>query len=418
MEDVLRGSADYYKMLINHDLYQHRRRFLAQGDMYSFAKGNDTIQYLHGLYYAQISLGTPSQIFLVMLDTGSPLFWVPCNCRQCAPNTSPSYGNITFHNYMPNTSSTSKTITCASSQCDKRYRNVCLNSTSDCSYSVHCGEIQTGAFLSDVPNGLMGLGLDSSSVPTILAKNGSVSDSFSMCFGDDGNGRLNFGDKGNPGQSQTPLVIQNGYPFYNINITATLVGNKTIKAEFTALVDSGTNFELLEDPLYTQFTSAFSAQIEDNRITASNVPLDYCFEINSENASYPSTSFTTKSGSQFPWLEPIVYLTDQNSNPVGYCLAVVKSTDGNVFGALAMTGLNVVFDREKLILGWQEADCYGSFKNGTIKPDFTNSSPPPQAPSPPARAPLQSWAPRVNSSNILNILIYLFMMGFQFVLID
>ncbi|KAJ1692600.1 hypothetical protein LUZ63_009298 [Rhynchospora breviuscula] len=355
---------------------------------------------------------------------------------------------------MPNTSSTSKTITCASSQCDKRYRNVCLNRTGDCSYSVQyatadtsssgilmqdvlsfvnerntqdsielpvvfgCGEVQTGAFLRDVPNGLMGLGLDSSSVPTILAKNGSVSDSFSMCFGDDGNGRLNFGDKGNPGQSQTPLVVQNGFPFYNINLTAALVGNKTIKAEFTTLVDSGTNFALLEDPLYTQFTSVFSAQIADKRITTTNIPLDYCFEISSEKAAYPSMSFTTKSGSQFPWLAPIVYLTDENSTPVGYCLAVVKSTDGNVFGAIAMTGLNVVFDREKLVLGWQEADCYGSFKNSTIKPDITNSSPPPQAPSPPARTPLKSWAPRVSYSNVLNILMSLFMMGLQIVLID
>lgn len=29
----------------------------------------------------------------------------------------------------------------------------------------------------------------------------------------------------------------------------------------------------------------------------------------------------------------------------------------NFDAAIAMTGLNVVFDREKLVLGWQEADC-------------------------------------------------------------
>lgn len=39
-----------------------------------------------------------------------------------------------------------------------------------------------------------------------------------------------------------------------------VVGNKTIKAEFTTLVDSGTNFALLEDPLYTQFTTAVSCK--------------------------------------------------------------------------------------------------------------------------------------------------------------
>jgi hypothetical protein len=39
-----------------------------------------------------------------------------------------------------------------------------------------------------------------------------------------------------------------------------VVGNKTIKAEFTVLVDSGTNFALLQDPLYTQFTETVSCK--------------------------------------------------------------------------------------------------------------------------------------------------------------
>ncbi|XP_078161145.1 aspartyl protease family protein 1-like isoform X2 [Carex rostrata] len=353
--------------------------------------------------------------------------------------------NYKFNNYMPNASSTSKPVTCSSSECDKRYRNVCLNSTGDCTYLAQyamadtassgilmqdvlsfmnehntqdiiqlpivfgCGKVQTGAFLRDAPNGLMGLGLDSFAVPTMLANKGIISDSFSMCFGDDGNGRLKFGDKGNPGQNETPLVVQNGLPYYNINITEMVVGNKTIKAEFTTLVDSGTNFALLEDPLYTQFTAAFSAQVEDRRITDPNIPLDYCYESNSKkNNAHPSVRFTTKGGSQFPMLVPIVGLSDENSNPVGYCLAVAQSTDGNVIGAIAMTGLNVVHDREKLVLGWQEADCYGSFKNGTIKPESPNSPP----------RPLNSWAPHVSASNVLNILICLFMMSLPVVLFD
>lgn len=32
-----------------------------------------------------ISLGTPGMKFMVALDTGSDLFWVPCDCTQCAP---------------------------------------------------------------------------------------------------------------------------------------------------------------------------------------------------------------------------------------------------------------------------------------------------------------------------------------------
>ena len=55
----------------------------------------------------------------------------------------------------------------------------------------------------------MGLGMDSVSVPTMLAKKGLISDSFSMCFGTDGSGRLNFGDKGSSDQSETSLNINN-----------------------------------------------------------------------------------------------------------------------------------------------------------------------------------------------------------------
>ena len=44
------------------------------------------------LHYAVVALGTPNVTFLVALDTGSDLFWVPCDCVKCAPLSSPSYG--------------------------------------------------------------------------------------------------------------------------------------------------------------------------------------------------------------------------------------------------------------------------------------------------------------------------------------
>lgn len=68
--------------------------------------------------------------------------------------------------------------------------------------------MQTGSFL-DVaaPNGLLGLGMDQISVPSILSREGFTSDSFSMCFGRDGVGRINFGDKGSIDQDETPFNL-------------------------------------------------------------------------------------------------------------------------------------------------------------------------------------------------------------------
>ena len=37
------------------------------------------------LHYTWIDIGTPNVSFLVALDTGSDLLWVPCDCIQCAP---------------------------------------------------------------------------------------------------------------------------------------------------------------------------------------------------------------------------------------------------------------------------------------------------------------------------------------------
>ena len=67
-----------------------------------------------------------------------------------------------------------------------------------------CGQVQTGSFL-DVaaPNGLFGLGFEKISVPSLLSNEGYTANSFFMCFGRNGAGRINFGDKGSIDQEET-----------------------------------------------------------------------------------------------------------------------------------------------------------------------------------------------------------------------
>jgi len=73
---------------------------------------------------------------------------------------------------------------------------------------ISCGQTQTGSFLdAAAPNGLFGLGIDKASVPSILAQKGLIPNTFSMCFGRDGIGRINFGDQGSSDQQETPLDI-------------------------------------------------------------------------------------------------------------------------------------------------------------------------------------------------------------------
>ncbi|KAJ4776487.1 Eukaryotic aspartyl protease family protein [Rhynchospora pubera] len=458
------GSVEYYKDLIRHDraLLSRRGRSLAATDVYTFAAGNETVRVgtLGNLHYALVTVGTPNQTFLVAMDTGSDLFWLPCNCKQCAPLTSPLYGNLEFSIFKTNESSTSKAISCGSSQCNvpTSVHAACTGTGSDCTYTINyasvntsssgflvedvlylakgdtgadivqtpivfgCGEVQTGSFLkSGAPNGLMGLGMDNLSVPTMLAKKGLTSDSFSMCFGADGSGRLNFGDKGSPDQSETPLIVDN-YPFYNISLERMVIGNSSTKSSFTALVDSGTSFTILAKQIYQELTTTFTEQVTETQISDANLPFEFCYQFSSGQTKVvlPIVNLTTKGGSQFPVVHPIVYLVSETSQaPIGYCLAVLPSTNINIIGQNFLTGLRIVFDREKMVLGWKKFDCYNS-ETSTGSPIDKKAS----APSPGAQAPStlfpeatqlpgrKSWAPVLSPSTILSTAFSVFLMVF------
>ena len=57
-------------------------------------------------------MGTPSSKFLVALDTGSDLFWLPCECKVCVNTT-------TGLPYSPSRSSTSKAVPCGHPLCER-----------------------------------------------------------------------------------------------------------------------------------------------------------------------------------------------------------------------------------------------------------------------------------------------------------
>ncbi|KAJ1290636.1 hypothetical protein BS78_02G259800 [Paspalum vaginatum] len=436
-----RGTPEYYAALAGHDL---RRRSLAAaaaggggGGEVAFADGNDTyrINDLGFLHYAVVALGTPNVTFLVALDTGSDLFWVPCDCISCAPLVSPNYGGLKFDTYSPQKSSTSRKVPCSSNLCD--LQSACQSASSSCPYSIQylsdntsssgvlvqdvmyliteygqpkmftvpitfgCGQVQTGSFLgSAAPNGLLGLGMDNKSVPSLLASQGVAANSFSMCFGDDGHGRINFGDTGSSDQQETPLNIYKQNPYYNISITGATVGSKSINAKFSAIVDSGTSFTALSDPMYTEITTSFNSQVQDKRSQLDSLPFEFCYSA-SPNGSInpPNISLTAIGGSIFPVNDPIITITDAASNPMGYCLAVMKSEGVNLIGENFMSGLKVVFDRERKVLGWKNFDCYRVDNSSSLNPN-TSAVPPKPAMGPNSYTPEATKGASPNSTQV------------------
>ncbi|KAL2905897.1 Aspartyl protease family protein 1 [Bienertia sinuspersici] len=394
-----KGSFEYYTDLALRDRFIRGRKISQVEEPVTFSDGNSTfrISSLGFLHYTTVTLGTPGAKFLVALDTGSDLFWVPCNCTKCARIDGASYAygsDFELSIYNPGASSTSKKVSCNSTMCI--HHNKCLESYSHCPYVISyvsaetstsgilvedvmhlateehhpesveayitfgCGQTQTGSFL-DVaaPNGLFGLGMDNISVPSILSREGLIADSFSMCFGHDGVGRISFGDKGSPSQKETPFNVNALHPSYNVTVTQIRVGTALYDVEFTALFDSGTSFTYLADPSYTKLARNFDLQVNDKRHPHdSRIPFEYCYDMRpDENASLvPSVSLSMEGSSQFMVYDPIIVVSTQNE--LVYCLAVIKSTELNIIGQNFMTGYRIVFDREKLSLGWEKSDCY------------------------------------------------------------
>lgn len=46
------------------------------------------------LHYTWIDIGTPNVSFLVALDAGSDLLWIPCDCVRCAPLSASYYNSL------------------------------------------------------------------------------------------------------------------------------------------------------------------------------------------------------------------------------------------------------------------------------------------------------------------------------------
>ncbi|ESR38617.1 hypothetical protein CICLE_v10025361mg [Citrus x clementina] len=414
-----KGSFDYYALLAHRDQIL-RGRHLSDTDTNSpliFSDGNSTVRIssLGFLHYTTVQLGTPGMKFMVALDTGSDLFWVPCECSKCAPTQGSAYASdFELSIYNPEVSSTSKKVTCNNLLC--AHRNRCPGTFSNCPYSVSyvsaqtstsgilvedvlhltredknhesveayvtfgCGQVQSGSFLDiAAPNGLFGLGMETISVPSILSKDGLTADSFSMCFGNDGIGRISFGDKGSPYQQETSFNVNPSHPSYNITVTQIRVGTTLIDVDITALFDSGTSFTYMVEPTYTRLLENFHSQVQDKRRQHdSRIPFEYCYDMSPDaNASLiPSMSLRMKGGSHFTVYNPIIVISTQQGELV-YCLAVVKSMELNIIGQNFMTGYRVVFDRERLVLGWEKFNCYDIEDSYTFPVKPHNRSVPP-----------------------------------------
>ncbi|ESW29866.1 hypothetical protein PHAVU_002G105200 [Phaseolus vulgaris] len=420
-----KGTCEYYVAMAHRDrMFRGRRLADGHHTPLTFVPSNETYQIgtFGFLHFANVSVGTPPLSFLVALDTGSDLFWLPCNCTKCVHAIEISNQRIDFSIYDLKGSSTSEKVLCNSSLCE--LQRQCSSSGGVCPYEVNylsngtstsgflvddvlhlitddhqtkdadtrvtfgCGQVQTGAFLDGAaPNGLLGLGMGDVSVPSILAKEGLTSNSFSMCFGLDGLGRITFGDNSSLVQGKTPFNLRASHPTYNITVSQINLGGNVADLEFHAIFDSGTSFTYLNDPAYTQITNSFNSVVKLQRHSSSSssdeLPFEYCYDLSSNQVVEIPFNLTMKGGDTYTVTDPIVTVSGEDISLL--CLGVLKSNNVNIIGQNFMAGYHIVFDRDNMILGWKESNCYDDeFSTLPVNRSHSSAIPPAIAVNPEA----------------------------------
>jgi len=78
-------------------------------------------------------VGTPLVPILGIANMGSDLIWLQCKpCTECSNQTAPLFD--------PEMSTTYKSVSCTSSQCESLAKISCSNDGTSCQYSISCGD--------------------------------------------------------------------------------------------------------------------------------------------------------------------------------------------------------------------------------------------------------------------------------------
>ncbi|GAB4827811.1 hypothetical protein Ancab_040034 [Ancistrocladus abbreviatus] len=94
-------SLEYYQMLLSNDFQRQQMKLRPRFQLLFPSEGSEMMSSrneLGWLHYTWIDIGTPNISFLVALDAGSDLLWLPCDCIRCAPLSASYYSSLVISN--------------------------------------------------------------------------------------------------------------------------------------------------------------------------------------------------------------------------------------------------------------------------------------------------------------------------------
>ncbi|MED6115714.1 hypothetical protein PIB30_093333, partial [Stylosanthes scabra] len=235
---------------------------------------------LNGYYTTRLWIGTPPQMFALIVDTGSTVTYVPCStCEQCGSHQDPKF--------QPDTSSTYQPLKCTlDCNCDND-KNQCVYEREYAEMSSSsgvlgedvisfgnqsdlapqraifgCETIETGDLYSQHADGIMGLGRGDLSIMDQLVDKKVISDSFSLCYGgmDVGGGAMVLGGISPPSSMVFANSDPGRSPYYNIDLKEIHVAGKKLPldrkvfdSKHGTVLDSGTTYAYLPEAAFIVF---------------------------------------------------------------------------------------------------------------------------------------------------------------------
>ncbi|KAL2333474.1 hypothetical protein Fmac_014687 [Flemingia macrophylla] len=347
---------------------------------------------LNGYYTTRLWIGTPPQMFALIVDTGSTVTYVPCSsCEQCGRHQDPKF--------QPESSSTYQPVKCTiDCNCDSdRMQCVYERQYAEMSTSsgilgedvisfgnqselapqravFGCENVETGDLYSQHADGIMGLGRGDLSIMDQLVDKNVISDSFSLCYGgmDVGGGAMVLGGLSPPSDMVFAYSDPVRSPYYNIDLKEIHVAGKRLPlnpnifdGKHGTVLDSGTTYAYLPEPAFLEFKDAILKELHSLKQISGPDPNynDICFsgagiDVSEFSKSFPVVDMVFGNGQKYS-MSPENYMFRHSKVRGAYCLGVFQNGKDptTLLGGIVVRNTLVMYDREQTKVGFWKTNC-------------------------------------------------------------
>ncbi|OIW09673.1 hypothetical protein TanjilG_11060 [Lupinus angustifolius] len=347
---------------------------------------------LNGYYTTRLWIGTPPQMFALIVDTGSTVTYVPCSsCEHCGRHQDPKF--------QPDLSSTYQPVKCTidcncdndKMQCmyDRQYAEMSTSSgvlgEDVISFGNQselapqravfgCENIETGDLYSQHADGIMGLGSGDLSIMDQLAEKNVISDSFSLCYGgmDVGGGAMVLGGISPPSDMVFAQSDPDRSPYYNVDLKEIHVAgmrlplnSKVFDGKHGTVLDSGTTYAYLPEAAFLAFKDAIVKELQSLKQINGPDPNynDICFsgaeiDVSQLSKSFPVVDMVFGNGQKYS-LAPENYLFRHSKVRGAYCLGIFQNGKDptTLLGGIVVRNTLVMYDREHTKIGFWKTNC-------------------------------------------------------------